>query len=159
VADTFVTEPQPDQNYGADLSMNVDKKDRSLLMFDLSSIPPGATVNSALLTLCLVVDPGGAAVGRTHELRRGTAPWTEMGVTWNTQPTVAPTFTTALTVPATAQCVSVDATADVQAWVDGAANCGWRITDQDEANAAPVTYGTRESALGLRPQLDVTYTP
>ena len=139
--------------------MSVDRQDRSLLMFDLSSIAPGATVDSAFLILCLPVDPGGAAVGRTHELRRVTAAWTETGVTWNTQPTVAATFAAVLTVPATAQCVLVDATADVQAWVDGAANCGWRITDQDEANAAPVTYGTRESALGLRPQLDVTYTP
>jgi len=99
-------------------------------------------------------------VGRTHELRRVTSTWTETGVTWNNQPTVTggPNVTTV--VPATAQCVSVDAATEVQAWLSGVTNYGWRINDLDEANAAPAPYATREEpTASLRPRLDVIYIP
>jgi hypothetical protein len=158
-ADSFITEPQPDQNYGADLIMEVDQKERSFLMFDLSAIPPGATVNSATIILCLTADPSPPAEGRTHGLYRTTSAWTETGLTWNNQPTVAGSTTSTMTVPATTQCISADVAADVQAWLSGTANYGWRINDEDEVNSSPVRYAAREHPrISLQPTLDVTYT-
>jgi hypothetical protein len=158
-ADSYVRQSQPGLNYGSATWMSVDRQDRSLLRFDLSGIPPGATVLSATLTLCLPVAPGGAGVGRVHTLRRVTSAWTESGVTWNTQPSVAGGPYASLIVPALG-CVSVNAGLDVQDWVNGLANYGWRINDANEANAAPVKYSTREDpAAGSRPRLDVTFVP
>jgi len=140
--------------------MQVDRQERTFLMFDLSGIPADATVNSGTLKLCLPAIPGGAAQGRTHELRTVSASWTELGVTWSTQPPAAADATSVLTVPETAECVSVDVTVDVQAWVSGKQNYGWRISDQDEANAAPVKYATREEpTIAWRPALEVLYVP
>jgi len=158
-ADSFVRQSQPGLNYGAAASMSVDRQDRSFVRFELSGIPSGATVLSATLTLCLPAAPGGAAVGRTHILPRVTSAWTETGVTWGTQPSVAAGPYASLTVPASG-CVSVNAGLDVQGWVNGLANYGWRINDANEANGAPVKYSTREDpTAGRLPRLDVTYVP
>jgi hypothetical protein len=53
------------------------------------------------------------------------------------------------------------ATADVQAWVDGTTNDGWRLNDQNEdSGGSKVDYNTREHGTASeRPNLDVTYTP
>src|SRR3970282_514494 len=123
-ADSFVRQSKPDLNYGAAASMNVDRQDRSFVRFDLSGIPPGATVLSATLTLCLPSAPGGAAVGRTHIFPRVISAWTETGVTCTTQPSVAAGPYALLSVPASG-CVSVNAGPDVQSWVNGTANYGW----------------------------------
>ena len=156
-ADSYVRQSSPGLNYGTAAEMRVDRQERSFIMFDLSSIPEGATVLSATLTLCLPSNPGGAAIGRTHELRRVTSDWSEMGATWSNQPSVADA-SAKLTVPAAAQCVSVGVADDVEAWLGGVANYGWRISDQTEANGAAVKYSTREEATAdLRPRLDVTY--
>jgi len=62
---------------------------RSLIQFDLSSIPSNVTINSAKLSL--YYNPTSAANGQagnnTSWLQRVTSSWTEDGVTWNNQPT------------------------------------------------------------------------
>jgi hypothetical protein len=160
VADTFVRIAQPDQNLGAAAAMEVDMQERSLLKFDLSSVPSAATVNNATLTICIAVDPPGSAFGRTHELHPVSSPWTELGVTWNTQPSVWASSNHSWTIPVNAGCLSVDVTADVQAWVDGTTNYGWRLNDQSETIGAAVKYSTREDPnTALRPRLSYSYSP
>jgi hypothetical protein len=155
----------PDANNGTLAEMNVDgdptQTNRAFVRFDVSSIPAGSTVGHATLKLCFASDPGTEAVGRTHELRLVTSSWTETGVTWNNQPTVSATVTASITVPSGAQCVSFTVTADVQAWVDGAANYGWRLADQDEVtpDSYLTTYAARENGSpGQRPNLNVPYS-
>ena len=136
--------------------MSVGSEHRSYLSFNLSSIPPTATVSAADLTVCRLNGSGSA---RTHELRRVTSSWTEAGLTWNTQPSVAPTAQHTITVPSSAGCTIVNVKQDVQFWLGGA-NFGWRIADQDEPTAPLVDYATRENVDTLqRPTLSVTYTP
>jgi len=125
--------------------------------FDLSSIPAGATITAATLTLCRTNGSGG---GRTHELRSVTSAWTETGLTWNNQPTLAISAGATLTVPASAGCANADVKNDVQAWMLAAPNFGWRIADIDEPTAPLVDWATHEEpSAGLRPSLSVTYTP
>ena len=145
--------------------MSVDgdptKANHAFVRFDVSSIPAGSTVTNADLRLCFSSNPGGAQ-GRIHELRRLTSDWTETGVTWNNEPSVSATVTDTITVPSGAQCVFFAVTADVQAWVDGAPNYGWRVNDQDEVTpgGSVTAYATREYGVaGQRPQLVVPYTP
>ena len=137
--------------------MAVQLQQRSYLMFDISSIPQGSFVTSATLTLCRTNGSGSAT---THELRPATSGWTENGLTWNTQPSLSGAFVYTLPVPSSSGCFSVSVQQDVQAWLFGAVNYGWRIMDQDEANAPQVQFATRENASSsLRPKLDVTWSP
>jgi hypothetical protein len=136
--------------------MSVGSQERSYLKFDLSSIPSSATIISALMTVCATNSSGSP---RDHELRLVTSAWTETALNWNSQPTVAASATLAIPVPATSGCVTMEVKNDVQAWVSGTTNFGWRIVDQDEPSAPPVNYSTREEpAAGSRPSLSVTFT-
>jgi hypothetical protein len=139
--------------------MHVSDADRSLLQFDLASIPNGASVSNAQLVLCFAsIAP--SAAGRTHELNRPTSGWTETTVTWNNQPGGNSGQAVTWTIPSIPGCVSLDVTSSLQAWVGGTANNGWRITDEDEGTAQHVEYVTREDPVsGLRPTLNVTYAP
>jgi hypothetical protein len=139
--------------------MHVSSTDRSLLKFNLASIPAGSVTN-AQLKLCFASFLS-LAIGRTHQIVRPTAPWAETTVTWSNQPGgnsgTAITWNVPLLVT---DCVTLDVTATVQAWAGSASNFGWRITDADEATAPLVEYETRESTnASRRPTLDVTYTP
>ncbi len=137
--------------------MSVGTLQRSYVMFDLSSISPGATISAASLTLCRANGSGSA---RTHELRAATSAWPETGLTWNTQPALAASVTHTIAVPSSAGCLTSSVKEDVQAWILGAANFGWRIADQDEPTAPLVDYATRENGVtAQRPTLSVTYTP
>jgi hypothetical protein len=94
-------------------------------------------------------------------LRAVTTSWTETAVTWNTQPTVSGTVTDTITVPDIIGCVTWTVTSDVQAWVDGTANFGWRINDQTEGpNIGDSRYRTREDTAvpAEQPTLDITFT-
>ena len=137
--------------------MSVGTDHRSYLRLDLSSIPAGATVSAADLRICRISGPGSA---RTHELRPVTSVWTETGLTWNTQPSLAATAQHTVAVPSSAGCTTTSVKEDVQAWLLSAANFGWRIADQDETTAPLVDYATRESLVSSeRPTLSVTYNP
>ena len=141
--------------------MRVGGTDRSLLRFDVSGIPNGATVTNAELILCYSSILSLAA-GRTHELNRPTSSWTETGVTWNNQPGGNSGSAVTWTIPLITGCTSLDVKVPVQDWVTNGNNDGWRITDQNEGSAsglATVEYATREDSVsGLRPTLNVTYT-
>jgi hypothetical protein len=164
-ADAFATQNTPNKNQGSNTNMRVDgetgKLERSFVKFDLSSIRGQTTVDSAMLTLCFSSIPQADAQGRSHEVRRMTSPWTETGLTWATQPTVSTTVTGVLTVPSGIDCLTVDVTTDVRAWVSGATNYGWRIAYWSEAELRPqVAYATRENPdSNLWPTLKITYRP
>jgi hypothetical protein len=134
--------------------------ERGFVAFDVTSVPSGATVLGAQLTLCLTSLPSGGASGHTHELRRPLAAWDETTLTWNNQPAVAGVSATAI-VPDTVTCVAFDVTSDVQSWIDGSSSFGWRVSDADEStgNSSEAIYGSRDGTEATRPYLDVTYIP
>ena len=162
VADAHVKEAQPD-NSSKDISImtvrsEIGKGYRSFVRFDASTIPAGASVNSATLTLCA------AMVGpqRTYDVHRVAQSWDETSATWNNQPATAAAATASATTPLTPGCMTWDVTADVQAWVNGASDFGWRINDRSEGEQtqSSTDFRTREdtSAPGQQPKLEVTYT-
>ncbi len=162
--DSYITEDSKSTNYGSETAMYVksrrgNRDRRAFVQFDVSSIPAGTTVSAATLTLCATAVPG---VTRTYEVHRISASWVESTINWNNQPAVEASATDTVTTPASAGCMNWNVVADVQVWVDGTANNGWRVMDQTESSQTEyqTTYRTREdtAVLSERPLLDVTYS-
>ena len=164
-SDSYVNEKKSTTNYGTDASMIVESRNandkRAFVQFDVSSIPGTATVSTATLTLCTTAVTG----GRTYNVHRVTSSWTQTGVTWVAQPTVAASATDSLVTPSTAGCMTWTVTADVQAWVDGSAvNNGLRVSDSVESVGGPGAgandYRTLEDTAvpAEQPKLDVSYS-
>ena len=164
IADTWADEQKPTLNKGTTTTMTTrswqsGKNGRSFVEFDVSSIPSGSTVNTATLTLCAVSVPSST---RTIDLHRITASWVETTLTWNNQPGVAGSVTDSATTPGSPACMTWDVAADVQLWIDGTANEGWRAKDSVESQGTKYTtdFATKENGTPAdRPILDVNYTP
>jgi hypothetical protein len=160
-ADSYVGSDHATQNNGTATTLSIDgnstKIKRAFVAFSVASIPAGSTINSATLTLCET----STTTGRTHVLRLATSTWTETGITWNNQPTVSGTQSASIATTSSLSCFNFTVTADVQSWVNGTANNGWRLNDSDETLAAgsAVNYASRENGTAAnRPKLAITYT-
>ena len=167
-ADSYVSSGSTSSNFGSATTLNVQASGvlgsdmRTFVEFSLSScsIPASSLVTAASLELYLYGAPN---AGRTYDVHRVTASWTETGITWNNQPgTVASATASVSTGTTNNVTLTWDVTSDVQAFVDGTANNGWRIRDQDE-NPLLTQLGQFRSAehgtASQRPILQITYYP
>ena len=84
--DAYVHASRPDANFGAS-HLAVGPNAQAFVQFDLSSLPPGAEIERALLRL----KPFRLPEGEPVEVRLGRveSAWLEGRVTWNTKPTVS----------------------------------------------------------------------
>jgi hypothetical protein len=132
---------------------------RSLVRFDLTACPDFSNARVTSATMHLVATS--AAAGRTYDVHRVTASWSETAVTWNNQPAVAGSATAGTTTAAGQ--MSWDVAADVSSFAAGSAtNFGWRIGDRSEgaAVAATSTFASREDGTPVnRPRLVIEYYP
>ena len=159
-ADSFVSSGSPTTNSGTSTAMTVGTyfidNQRSFVRFDISSIPSGFTVQSAILTLCATSTP---AASRTYNVNTVTASWVETTVTWNNQPAAAGSATD--TAVSALGCLHWTVTDDVRTWVNGSTANGWRISDSVEGSLTNYTsdFRTREDTAELTetPSLKVTY--
>ena len=136
---------------------------RSLVQFQLSDIPYGATVESAVLHVYYHNYGGVNPAGRIITCRRATSPWIETLVTWNTQPSLGPVAAAAgATVPETPGAwLAFDVTGDLQSLTDPYGNYGWVLQDTTRWGAVsiPTTHlRTRESGAEFAPFLDVEFS-
>lgn len=169
VADAFISKTQIHKNFGERQQLRVSARDEALLKFDLSAIPPGATVTRA--TLQLFANETGDGTIRVH---RVTAPWQESSVTYAsfdqsfTSETVAALRFDSRHGSSHPTQKSVDVTALVGTWVSGQRpNRGLLLEagpdhrprcdhDHDEDND-PTLFASSEGPSGRRPALEVCY--
>ena len=132
---------------------------RSLVQFDVSSIPAGTSISDA--TLRLLLDNSCDAGERTHVVTayRTSASWSESSVTWNTKPGYAEGYGSASIPSRTWGWYSFDVTDLVRGWVDGSfSNCGLMMRGPESSgdDSARLGFLTRES--NYAPELVVEYS-
>ncbi len=133
---------------------------RILIHFDLSSIPSGVTINSAILSLSLTA----ASDDRIQDVHRVTSAWAESTASWQNQPSFSLISTSnAHTGTTPDSWVNWDVSSDVGAFLSGTQNYGWLIKEQVESSGPDPLYALYKSREFsgdslLRPKLFVSYT-
>ena len=164
--DSYVYMNDDDSNFGAATEMLVRNRYghpsqsttlecNALILFDLSSIPNGATITSAELYLYYGNYSDTDPVNRVLKLYRLTGFWEEDSVTWAKRPDHDSQETATSTVPENAGTwMKWEVAEDVQDFVDGqATNYGWVVKDEAHwgtYDVPTVHFGTKE---------DVDHTP
>jgi hypothetical protein len=140
---------------------------RSLVNFDLSSIPVTAIISSAALSLYAWNNSSGFGF---HSILSGpndcmlekiTDPWTEALVNWNNQPSTTPVssgYLASSTSPSQ-NYINVDVTALLQSIVSDTARYGFmiRLVDENYYRSLNFCSGENPDSL-LHPQLEICYT-
>lgn len=140
---------------------------RSVIEFDLTSIPAGSTVQSAYLSLYF--NPNSSNGNQTQfglndaYLSKVTSPWFENTVTWVNQPATTPVNQTYLPVSTTStqDYLNLDVTAMTQDFVNNpSANYGMMLKLINEATYRCLLFASSDHFnAALRPKLEVTYLP
>jgi len=181
--DTYIAVAYPTTNYGTDTYLwegyydSTEWSSRSLLKFDLSSIPSGATVTNATLSLYNPPNTDYSSNISTYAVYRQKRAWVESEATWNIYSTgnnwsTAGGFhaddceqdaigTREMSASESSGYKSWDLTdSKVQEWISGSfTNNGILIKATTEANEN--CYGFRSSdydLTGYRPKLVVEYS-
>lgn len=163
--DSYTNSGSSATNYGTSTTASVQVSSgytRSFFKFDLSSIPFGAVIYSATLTLTPNGSEGVDVTNSSFVLERVVGSWIESGTSSITDAT-APAVTTSGAVTASTV-VSGKRVFNVRALVSTitalqAPNYGWRIRRSNELTAtASNSYYTKEDAtVSNRPVLDVKW--
>jgi N-acetylglucosamine-6-sulfatase len=159
VADTAVNGAKPGTTYGAATNLQSGTVSgstiRTLVRFDLASVPLGAQVMSSTVTLTRTTSSLG-----TIDAKRVTAPWVEGTVTWQS---FASAFDGAIHAsfsngaPATALALSFDLTSLTQDWVAGTyPNEGFVLS---QTGGTTTAWSSSETpTFGVRPKLVLCYS-
>jgi uncharacterized repeat protein (TIGR01451 family) len=177
--DTWINALSTTLNYGVSTTMNIDRQggglgeERSLLQFDLSSIPAGAIITSAQLRL---TKTGGATASQNIGVYRVTSAWDEgtqngtagtanwsqrqSGTNWTTaggdsNASAEDTVAVAGNAAYTWNLASL-----VQGWMSGTfVNNGVLLGSPDTGGDNPQQFGSLQNGTPAnRPQLIVSYT-
>lgn len=167
VADACVVQNSPSFNAGNTVDMWVGRDEddsnmgvlRSLVQFDVSSIPAGTTITSATLRVYLVGYWDYRNRWRTVTSYRLAGAWQETTVNWNNCPAYAETYGSVDTISnGVWQYYDLDVTALAQAWISGAyPNYGLMLRGPEISGAESSTrvFYTREGEY--KPQLVIVY--
>ncbi len=174
VVDTYIDIDRPTTNYGALTEIftrpaNATWLKYGLIRFDLSSLPAGAVIQSAIMTMTVSANRG-KHIDKVYEM---VTPWTEAGATWNTRNGSTPwagggAFSAAdynpalllgsISVKVKDKPLNVDITESVKAWFAGTrANNGLALiaTGTDAADAK--YYSSENTNTARRPMLSIRY--
>lgn len=161
--DTQLSSHLPDNNWGTYPSLGVGLSSdgtelyRSLVQFDLSSIPSGSVINSA--TLSLYCDEEASSTDDNVWVHRATASWSESTATWNNQPSHEATASAVTTITGLGW-FSWDIKSLVQGWVNGSfPNYGMKlIGEETDTGSWKIFYSSDVGVYPtLRPKLTITY--
>lgn len=144
--DTWIDSDSPTANHAGDIKLGVlfknGKTSRPLIRYDLTTLPPHATILSATAWFHV----GAAHQVGTVDIHRLTADWQEDTATWESMQQHMDSQVLA-SIPAQAAnnvWVSVNLTSQVQAWVNGQSNYGIALNATMENTDGD--YASRETA-------------
>ena len=154
--DTYVDESKATASNGSSTTMSVQPDSRkrrySLISFDLSGCNLPTTAGADAATLKLVVTSAPSA-SRTMTVTPITSAWSG-STTWNTQPTYAAAATRTVASGTTnGATISIPVTVDVDGYVKGGTNDGWRIADLGTQASGDTTTFATTNASSNKPQL------
>lgn len=177
-ADTYLRQGSPNQNQGQEVLLHVQQSGHNRMLVAMDSAAIAAAVGSgslasATLELYVTDSAGWGTAGRTVDLHRITASWSESGATWNcavdTNPANSqPNCTTqwdggtfddepgdsVLHTNSTSGYLQWNVTDDVRAFLAGTPNYGWLAKLSDETLGGNVDYTSRQgSSTAQRPRL------
>ncbi len=184
VMDTRLNSAAAATNYGATASMILAggaAQSRNVLQFDVSNIPPGATLVSAILRMRVTATAGATANPKVINAYAVTEAWVQgtnaagSGATWNSRTgainwtTAGGTYNPAVVSGATEEAstlspppaafttgwITFNLTALAQEWVDGITANNGAIVISTVTDS--MTIVSREGAAANRPQLVVSY--
>jgi large repetitive protein len=152
--DARIQQSNPSTNYGASSAVHVRTgifgNRRTLVSFALPPEPSGCTLTSATLRLFATSASG----GRTIDVYRANASWTEAAVTWSTQPGMTGP---AVGAPSASGWIQWDVTAHVTTMYSGS-NHGFVLRDRNENSFSSQQQTYRSSEAGQTPpELVVTF--
>ncbi len=175
--DTYLVSGYPNQNFGADTTLDVkgDDNRRTLLEFDLPTMPTGAVIQTAVLQLYVTVKGTGTPTVNLYRINNswtegtGTGAITNNGATWNTKNgtlnwnTAGGDYETTVHANATLAAqntwYSWNITGLVQAWANRTyPNYGMILRDITSSTGTWTFASSNNSNLSLRPKLNITYT-
>ncbi|MEO8086193.1 MAG: DNRLRE domain-containing protein [Bacteroidota bacterium] len=140
---------------------------RSLIQFDLSSIPNGAIIQSAALSLYWAPgsDEGkhyGLFGSNSAYIQRITSTWDEQTVTWVTQPSTTTTSRVSLSgsSSATQNYTNINVTQMVKDMLgDPTHSFGFMLSMQNETPFKKLVFASSDNVnASLRPKLEIVYT-
>ncbi len=159
--DAFIDQFEPDATHnGLTLRITGDTaaaKRWAGIQFDLASVPAGAQVTEATLTLSVATAPANLATLMPMRLQPSAvwneaATWTGANASWNSG-----SLGNSTAVSTSATTIELDVTGDVAAYLTGTTNRGWALRIMGTAET--VEFHSSEAAdPNLRPQLAITYT-
>ena len=164
--DTTISQHQPDVNFGAETNVNVDGDDPNgsghanwaLLKWDLSSIPRGARIQSAKMTVNVTNTSG----GQVYRLYPVPQEWDEASVTWNNLTPWVHSPVLADIAPSALGAYELDfndaGREVIESWVNGTApNRGFIIANPDSADGFDF-YAREVMTETLRPELSIMWS-
>ncbi|MEQ8175544.1 MAG: DNRLRE domain-containing protein [Syntrophomonadaceae bacterium] len=168
--DAFVHEWYPDQNFGTIIALFTGQftqpgdSYRSLLKFDLSSLPPASTINSSYLNLYMYRNET-SADGCYIALYRLLNNWSQDTVTWNSQPPFSPSpfspiWDAVIYISSSTPLglISIDITDLVKGWFNGSiVNNGLIMVGEEVENCLVGFYSTNHPYSTMWPQLTVNF--
>jgi len=168
VGDACVLQGYPGNNLGSTVDMWVGYDDylnpdgmiaRSMIQFNISTIPAGATISSAVLQVYLVGSYDFPSTARTITTYRISSSWSESSVTWNSQPSYAEAYGSASITSGAWGWYSFDVTNLARGWANGSLpNYGimLRGPEWSGADSSWRSFSTREGSN--TPKLVITYS-
>jgi hypothetical protein len=167
--DAVVYENDPKKNFGSHGEIGVNYRigfrDRSFIMFDTDSIPPGSTITSATLNLYMYEAPRSSRTLACYEVTEGL--WDESKITWSNQPE-AKLFVSSVSTGTGTKKLGLNVKESLArfTWKDDenyAPNYGWMLRDADESlgdRDFPFWICSKEYPdLEKHPFLEVKYYP
>lgn len=157
IADSYINSGAKNQNNGAAQNLLVSPTHSALARFDLSTLPAGIVSTDVEKATILLFVNNVTAAG-TVTVYAVSSPWTESGVTFNTQPGLgAPIATVAVAHALLNQVIAVDVTAQVKAWISlPGTNNGLELVATGSPATASLSLDSKEAGGGVSPMLEIS---